>query len=389
MPVQKSIIPDGVSNESERLVDQKKDSNMKRYRGKDMADRDLIRSAINNAAKHKKNRAEVKRVLADVEGHVDIIQRMILEESYKPTPYRVFEVIDGVSGKHRIVSCPKFFPDQVLHWLAILSAQEIFMHGMYEFVCGSIPNRGVHYGRKYVKKWIETDRKNTKYCAKLDITKFYPSIDHDALKAALRRKFKDQKLLWLFDTIIDSTESGLPIGNYTSQWLANFLLQGLDHKIKEEMHVVHYMRYMDDMVLFGSNKKKLHAAVKRIAEEIAPLGLHLKRNWQVFRVDYTDKSRKRRGRDVDFMGFRFFRDKTIMRKRISLRARRLAARISKQKNASFKQAAAMLSYMGWFKYSDSLGYYEKYIKPKINITKLKGVVSNENRKRNSPAEVHS
>ena len=143
------------------------------------------------------------------------------------------------------------------------------------------------------------------------------------------------------------------------------------------------------MVLFGANKKKLHAAVKRIAEEIAPLGLHLKRNWQVFRVDYTDKSGKRRGRDVDFMGFRFFRDKTIMRKRISLRARRLAARISKQKNASFKQAAAMLSYIGWFKYSDSFGYYEKYIKPKINITKLKGVVSNENRKRSTPAEVRS
>lgn len=354
-----------------------------------MASRELIRLAINNAAKHKKDRAEVQRVLADVEGHTDIILRMIVEESYKPTPYRVFEVIDGVSGKHRIVSCPKFFPDQVLHWLAILSAQEIFMHGMYEFVCGSIPNRGVHYGRKYVKKWIETDKKNTKYCAKLDITKFYPSIDHDALKAELRRKFKDQKLLWLFDTIIDSTESGLPIGNYTSQWLANFLLQGLDHKIKEEMHVVHYMRYMDDMVLFGANKKKLHADIKEIAETIAPLGLTLKGNWQVFRVDYIDKKGKRRGRDVDFMGFRFFRDKIIMRKKISLRARRLAARISKSRHVTFKQAAAMLSYMGWFKYSDSFGYYKKHIESKINIAKLKGVVRNENRKRNPPAEVHS
>jgi RNA-directed DNA polymerase len=389
MPVQKSIIPDGVSNESERLVDQKKDSNMKRYRGKDMADRDLIRSAINNAAKHKKNRAEVKRVLADVEGHVDIIQRMILEESYKPTPNRVFEVIDGVSGKHRIVSCPKFFPDQVLHWLAVLSAQDIFMRGMYEFVCGSIPTRGIHYGRKYIKKWMETDRKNTKYCAKLDITKFYPSINHDALKAALRKRIKDRKLLWLFDTIIDSTESGLPIGNYTSQWLANFLLQDLDHKIKEEMHVAHYMRYMDDMVLFGANKKKLHANIREIARTIEPLGLTLKKNWQVFRVDYIDKSGKRRGRDIDFMGFRFFRDKVIMRKKISLRARRLAARIAIAPFVTFKQAAAMLSYMGWFKYSDSKRYCEKYIESKINIKKLKGVVRNENRKRNSPAEVHS
>ncbi len=354
-----------------------------------MTDRDLIRLAIMNAAKRKKNRAEVKRVLADIESHITIIQHIIVEETYKPAPYRVFEVVDGVSGKRRTVSCSRFFPDQVLHWLVILSAQDIFMHGMYEFVCGSVPNRGIHYGRKYVKKWIETDRKNIKYCAKLDITKFYPSISHDALKASLQRKIKDRKLLWLFDVIIDSTESGLPIGNYTSQWLANFLLQDLDHRIKEEMHIAHYMRYMDDMVLLGANKKRLHAAINEIAAALAPLGLTLNKNWQVFRVDYIDRNGKRRGRDIDFMGFRFFRNKIIMRKRISLRARRLAARISKSECVTFKQAAAILSYMGWLKYSDSFGFYEKHIKPKINISKLKEVVRSENRKRKQATEVYT
>ena len=226
---------------------------------------------------------------------------------------------------------------------------------------------------------METDKPNTKYCAKLDITKFYPSINHDALKAALRRKIKDHKILWLFDKIIDSTENGLPIGNYTSQWLANFLLQDLDHEIKEEMHVVRYMRYMDDMVLFGSNKKKLHAVVKLIAARLAPLGLKLKANWQVFRVDYIDRKGKRRGRDIDFMGFRFFRDRVIMRKKIALRARRLAKRISKCKKVSFHKAAAMISYCGWFKYTASAEYRKKYIDPYIKISLLKGVIRNENR----------
>ena len=350
-----------------------------------MLDRELIRSAIRHAAINKKNRKEVQEVLADEEGHIDIIYKMIEEDSYIPSKYRQFEVVDGISGKRRLVSCPKFFPDQVIHWLAILSAQRIFMKGMYEFVSGSIPGRGVHYGRKAVARWIRTDRKNTKYAAKLDITKFYPSVDHNALKAALRRKIKDKKLLWLFDRIIDSTESGLPIGNYTSQWLANFLLQNLDHKIKEEFGVVYYMRYMDDMVLFGSNKKRLHAVVRMIAAELAPLGLHLKKNWQIFRVDYVDRKGKRRGRDIDFMGFRFFRDKILMRKKIALRARRLAYKIGKARRVSFHQAAAMISYCGWFKCTDSENFKRKHIYPNINIRKLKGVIRDENRKRNKAA----
>lgn len=353
-----------------------------------MADRELIRLAIVNAAKRKKKRNDVQAGLSDIDHHIDIIQRMITDETYIPSPYKTFEIVDGMSGKHRIVSCPKFFPDQVIHWLSILASQEIFMHGMYEFVCGSVPGRGVHYGRKHLKKWIETDKKNTKYCAKLDISKFYPSIDHDALKSALRTKIKDAKILWIFNAIIDSTEKGVPIGNYTSQWFANFILQKLDHKIKEEMHIAHYMRYMDDMVLFGANKKMLHAAVRQVTEELKPLGMALKRNWQVFRVDYVDKTGKRRGRDIDFMGFRFFRDKTIMRKKISLRARRIAARISKELNPSFKRAAGMLSYMGWFKYTNSHNFCEKYIYPKINIKQLKEVVRSENRKRHQTAEIH-
>ena len=345
-----------------------------------MADRELIRLAVVSAAKRKKKRNDVQTVLSDIDHHVDIIQHMIADETYIPSPYKTFEIVDGMSGKHRIVSCPRFFPDQVMHWLSILASQEIFMHGMYEFVCGSVPGRGVHYGRKHLKKWIETDKKNTKYCAKLDISKFYPSIDHNALKSALRTKIKDNKLLWIFDVIIDSADKGVPIGNYTSQWFANFILQMLDHKIKEELRIAHYMRYMDDMVLFGANKKKLHAAVQKISDELKPLGMALKRNWQVFRVDYIDKTGKRRGRDIDFMGFRFFRDKTIMRKKISLRARRLAARISKDPNLSFERAAGMLSYMGWFKYTDSHNFCEKYIHPKISIKKLKEAVRNENRK---------
>lgn len=64
-------------------------------------------------------------------------------------------------------------------------------------------------------------------------------------------------MLWLIDSIIDSSKEGLPIGNYTSQWFANFYLEDLDHYIKETLKVKYYIRYMDDMVLFSNNKKEL------------------------------------------------------------------------------------------------------------------------------------
>src|SRR5699024_3392330 len=129
--------------------------------------------------------------------------------------------------------------------------------------------------------------------------KFYPSIDNEILKRMLRKKIKDPHCLWLIDIIIDSND-GQPIGYYTSQWFANFFLEELDHLIKEEFEVKYYIRYVDDLVLFGSNKKKLHKVRKSIETYLNSIKLNVKGSWQVFRVDK---------RDVDFLGLRFYRNK--------------------------------------------------------------------------------
>src|SRR6185436_15260850 len=100
------------------------------------------------------------------------------------------------------------------------------------------------------------DVPSTKYCLKLDIKKFYPSVDHDILKQLLRRKFKDPDLLWLLDEIIDSAD-GLPIGNYLSQYFANFYLTYFDHWLKEEERIGPYFRYADDLVFLSPDKESL------------------------------------------------------------------------------------------------------------------------------------
>lgn len=247
----------------------------------------------------------------------------------------------------------------------MLQLQPVIMRGMYQYNCGSVPGRGTSYGQKALRKWLDNDRKNTKYCLKMDISKFYPSVDNEVLKQMFRRKIKDNNCLWLIDKIIDSNK-GLPIGNYTSQWFANFFLEGLDHFIKENLGVKRYIRYVDDLVLLGSSKKKLHKARAAIAGYLESIHLKLKGNWQVFKVDT---------RDIDFLGFRFFRNKTILRKRNALRIRRRFRKISKKKALNYKDACAVISYWGWIKRSNSYNFYNKYAKRLVSLSKARRAVS--------------
>lgn len=139
---------------------------------------------------------------------------------------------------------------------------------MYEFSCGSVPCRGVHYGKRFIKQWVMQDRKNTKYYLKMDVRKFYPSVKPDRVMEKLRRVFKDYRLLNLIGLILSKAD-GLPIGMLLSQVFANFFMTDVDHYIKQELKAVHYVRYMDDMVVFGRNKKELHKMRVAIAAKLA------------------------------------------------------------------------------------------------------------------------
>lgn len=322
--------------------------------------------AIANSSLGKRKQKRVKMILDNEECYAKEIQDMLLKKQYIPSPYAIKTVQDGSSGKIRTVYKPRFYPDQIIHWSLMLQLQPIMMKGMYEYNCGSVPGRGTSYGQNTLRKWLDTDYKNTKYCLKMDVSKFYPSVDNDILKEMFRRKIKDKDCLWLIDSIIDSSQ-GLPIGNYTSQWFANFFLQGLDHYIKEKLGVKYYVRYVDDLVLLGSNKKKLHKAREAISDYLNNINLSLKGDWQVFKVN---------SRAIDFLGFRFYRNKTILRKRNALRIRRRMRKIQKKDVLTSKDACAVVSYWGWIKRSDSYNFYHKYVKPIVSVGYAKKVVSN-------------
>ena len=171
---------------------------------------------------------------------------------------------------------------------------------------------------------------------------------------------------------------GLPLGFYTSQWFANFYLQDFDHFVKEELNVKYYMRYMDDMVIFGSNKKELHKDKDLMLEFLQEnLRVWFKDNWQIFRFD----TKGHKGRFVDFMGFRFYRDHTTMRRSIARKAMILARKLGNQETISVEDARRMMAYYGWIKHTDSYYFMQRYIDPYINFDDLKRIISEDSKRR--------
>ena len=128
---------------------------------------------------------------------------------------------------------------------------------------------------------------------------------------------------------------------------------------------------MDDMVLFHRNKKELHKARIKIEEFLKNEDLKLKENWQLFKTD---------SRPLDFLGYRFYRGYTTLRRSNCLRIRRRVKKIYKKGQLNVKDAAAILSYNGWLKHSNSYKFNKKYIEPYININKCKEVIKHERRK---------
>lgn len=322
-------------------------------------------------------------------GKVDI---EVYKTAYKPKKCKPFITRENPSRKKRKITSAPLFPDQVIHQLIVITMEPILMKYMYRHSYGSIPGRGIHSGKQYIEKVINHHNKHDKgaikYAAQLDVAKCYESIPHKELKRQLRKKFRGKLFLWLafsvidsyHDKIVDGEPTGLPIGYSTSHWFCNFALTPLDYFIKQEMKIKYYIRYMDDMVLFGRNKKKLHKVVRTIMARLVRVGLKIKYTWQVFRFDYIDRHGKRRGRDIDFLGYRFFRDKIILRKRNALKLRRQVMRIHRMKEITAHVAQSLMSRLGWLRHCNSFNFWHKYVKPYINIKKMKEVIKNESRK---------
>ena len=363
---------------------------MKSFNGlyEPMLKEETIRKSFKKAARGKRKRNDVSETMDNLDNEVVRLKQILQEEDFRPTAHNKKRINEDNCKKVREIIKPDFKYEQVVHHCVVEQFQKVAMQGMYEFSCASIPKRGAHYGKKYMKKWLDSYEDKKLYILKMDIHHFFESIDKTILKRKLEKVIRDKRFLKLLNVIIEHYDKGIPLGNVTSQWFANFYLKDFDHYIKEQLKAEHYIRYMDDMVIFGKNKRKL----RKMREEIErylheELHLELKGDWQVFRFEHKDREGKVKGRFIDFMGFCFHADRITMRKSILKRARRKALKIANKEKITWYDATAMLSYMGWFTHTDTYAYYLEHIKPLVNVRQLKRIVSKHQGKENERARV--
>lgn len=347
----------------EAIVDRKRGSMHKtKHVWIEITDIDNIKHAILKASQKKRKRAGVKRILADIDYYAAKIQIMLLDKTFVPSPYKEVIIKDGGTQKERTIHKPQFYPDQCIHWALVLPLQKQWKNSIQQNSCGSIPGRGLHCGKKKVERWLHNDRKNTKYCYKLDVRKYYQSVDQELLLAMFHRKIHDTDTLWLLEKIIHSHKTGLPIGNYTSQWFANLFLADIDWRIVQKLGVTYYVRYIDDMVLFGRNKKVLHGIRKQIETLLIQKNLTVKHTWQVFKTD---------SRGVDFLGYRMFHRYTIIRKSTAYRIHRRMKRVNNP--PTIQQAQVVTSYLGITKHCDSYNFMKRFVWPYIHMQNIKEI----------------
>ena len=274
------------------------------------------------------------------EENLERLHDLLLSGNYQTSRYTFFQVHDP---KERTIARLPYYPDRIVHH-AIMNVLEPIFNKLYTadtYAC--IKGRGAHLARKRIKEILRRDPDGTRYCLKLDIRKYYPSIDHDVLKEIIRRKIRDARLLALLDEIIDSAP-GLPIGNYLSQTLANVYLAYFDHFVKERLGVRYYFRYVDDIVILAEDKDKLRGYLARIRGELATLHLQVKDNWQVFPIE---------ARGLDFLGFVFYHTHIRLWKRIKRNIFRALSRLRNMRLSARQIRLAVGSYLGWLKYTDS------------------------------------
>jgi len=299
-----------------------------------------LRKADHIAQKGKRDQPGVRHHNKRRDTNLESLHQMLLNKTYRTSPYTTFTIFEP---KERLISRLPYFPDRITHHAVMNVLEPIFVASFTCDTYSCIKHRGIHAAANAVKNAL-IDIHGTQYCLKLDIKKFYPSIDHNTLKGLLRHKFKDTDMLWLLDEIIDSSP-GVPIGNYLSQYFANFYLSYFDHWIKEDMKVKFYFRYADDIVILSDSKTALHHLLSKIRCYLQNnLKLEIKQNYQVFPVD---------ARGIDFVGYVFFHTNTRMRKSIKVNfARMIHRHLSRQ---------SIASYSGWASHCNSKNLLKKLL----------------------------
>ena len=291
-------------------------------------------------------------------------------------------MVDKTTGKIRQIGKESAM-QQIYDYIAVHSSMEIFNARLVREQCSSITGRGQIYGKNMIRRWIISDNdaerytsrhgyrytRKCKYFVKLDISKCFPSADTEVFLELFETDCANKDIVWLWKVLIRSHRvdgyKGFLIGALTSQWACQYMIsfiyrfakeQGYERRGKHIKAVNHMLIFMDDMMMTGSNRKRLKKAVENtISYTKKKFGWEIKPNWHIRALEEFD---------IDMMGYVIHRDGNVtIRGRDFVKARRMLIRC--QRDMAYRQAKRIMSYKGFFKHSNSSKAREKYNAEKV------------------------
>lgn len=304
---------------------------------------DTIVSYENLLAAHKKasqgksHYREVKMVNSNLEFYLTEIQKSLINGTFKTSNYEVETCMKG--RKERTIHKLPYYPDRIVHHAIVRVCKDFWVKSMVRDTFQSIEGRGTLDCFKRAKKVVTVVKPN--YAIKIDIRKFYPSVQTDLLLKLNPFKITDRKAFTLLSEILSSLPF-LPLGNHTSQFAGNLFLNKFDWQCKQVLQIKHYFRYCDDIVIMGDDKQVLLRWVQEMETLLAQLGLNIKQDYGI--IDLSNEP-------LDFVGYRFMHDKVLLRKTLKqdfIRA------------CKDKKIKSVPSYFGWCKHGNCYNLFNKH-----------------------------
>ncbi len=291
----------------------------------------------------RKESSQGKWLLAHRDEVIDKLTNSIAKGEYVVSGYRDREIVEH--GKARTIQILTMEDSIAVH--AVMNIVDKHLKERFiRTTSASINNRGMHDLMKYISRDIEDDPIGTQYCYKLDVRKFYESVDQELLLDCVNEVFKDKKLIVILEGFVKMMPKGISLGLRSSQGLGNlFLSKHLDHHFKDVLGVPYYYRYCDDIVMLGKSKAELWALRDVVNQRANDINLLVKRNERVFPIE----------EGIDFVGYVIYPGYVKLRKRIKTKFAKQMHEIKSKR----RRRELVASFYGMAKHADCIMMFNK------------------------------
>lgn len=295
----------------------------------------------------RKETRTAKYILSHKDKVIDSVIKCISDGSFRLGTYKQVTIKEGPKDREiQIIN----YRDRIVVNAIMTVIDALLTRRMIYTTASSIKGRGTHYLKQIVQRDIRCNPNKTKYFYKIDINKYYHSIDHDLMKVCIRRYIKDKTLLPILDSFVDMLEQGLSIGLRASQIFGNLFLGWLlDMPLKCKYGIKFYYRYCDDVVILAKTKEELWRIHHIIGELLKDSKLTIKPNYRAAPLS----------EGLDFLGFVTYSGTYCrVRKRIKHNAQRKLSYLTSNR----RRQEIIASIKGYCLHSNGHNLFNKLVK---------------------------